>query len=84
MKPARYTEQFPFVGTTTHRSLIEGTTVAIEDAKAPIMRFALDLLYGLDDGELRPGDTVEAAVQRVANKMRPSRRSEESEASSIV
>ncbi len=70
-KVAKYTKQFPFVGTPTHELLIEAVGELINDNKAPIVRAGLDLLFDLNDGELKAGDTVEAAAQRVASRMRP-------------
>ncbi len=70
-KVAKYTKQFPFVGTPTHESLILAVGELINDNKAPIVRFGLDKIFDLNDGELKPGDTIEAAAKRVAEQMLP-------------
>ena len=69
---ARYTKQFAVVGTETQGAILKGvgeiSTTAAGD-KAPVVRFAVDQLAGLVDGELRKGDTVEDAIARVAALM---------------
>lgn len=81
---ARYTEQFAVVGTPTHRMLIVAVADRINVDKAPVVREALDWMFDLDDGELKPGDTVEAAVERIVERMRPVRSDEEDPTVAIV
>jgi hypothetical protein len=70
-KAKRYTEQFSFVGTSTAYELLRAVADQSYTDKAPVVREAVDMLFGLVDGELVPGDTFEAAVERVINHMQP-------------
>jgi hypothetical protein len=70
-KAKRYTEQFSFVGTSTAYELLRAVADQSYTDKAPVVRAGIDLLFGLADGELRPGDTFEAAVARVVNHIQP-------------
>lgn len=68
----RFTRQFSVVGTEAIGDITDGVAEALKDDKAPVIRAAVSAFYGLDsDGNLRPGDTIEAAVERVAAQMRP-------------
>jgi hypothetical protein len=68
-KAKKYTEQFSFVGTKTAYDLQVAVAERAYIDKAPIVRAGVDRLFGLVDGELREGDTFEAAVQRVVDSM---------------
>lgn len=70
-KAKRFTEQFSLVSTPTHKEIIDVVTEAMKIDKAPIVRRAMDDLAGTVDGELRPGDTVEAAAKRVILALTP-------------
>jgi hypothetical protein len=68
-REARFTEQFPFVGTETQSELIKAVAKAGKYDKAPIVRAGLNMLFGLVDDELAKGDTFDAAVERVLAQM---------------
>lgn len=48
----KYTEQFPFVGTRTQRDRVEAEAAKRRTSLAEIIRDALDVRYGLVDGEV--------------------------------
>lgn len=60
---ARLTEQMPWVGTKTHKEIVEQAARTRRVSKATVMREALDHVYGLEDGELPDGRTIEDALE---------------------
>lgn len=72
MAKARYTQQFAVVGTEVQGAILKAVAVNSRFAagdKAPVVRFAVDQLAGLVDGELRQGDTIQDAIDRVTAAM---------------
>lgn len=63
-KPLRYTAQMSLVGTPLHNEILAALADRIQDSKALALRMTVDAAWGLDDGKLVPGDTVEAAIER--------------------
>jgi hypothetical protein len=62
----KYTDQFAFVGTGTQGQIVKDASERAGIDKAPIMREAFNRLVGLSaDDELEPGDTIEAATDRL-------------------
>jgi len=66
---ARFTDPHNIMVTKTTADLVLEVSERVNLDKAPVGRFALDLLFDLVDGELREGDTAEAAVNRVIDEM---------------
>lgn len=70
-REAKFTSQFAVVGTDDEGECIVALAALMKDDKAPVVRAAVDLLFGLHGHYLRPGDTVEKAAQRAYEKIRP-------------
>lgn len=68
-REAKYTHQHAVVATKNSFDLVVAVSTKAKCDKAPVVRAALDLLFDLDDGELKPGDTFEAAVDRAIARM---------------
>lgn len=56
-KKAKYTEQMPFVGTATMKQAMLDTATKNGVSQADITRKALDLYFGMDDGEWPDGSS---------------------------
>jgi hypothetical protein len=54
---ARFTEQFPVVGTKAQREAIEAEAQRTRKSMAAVVRQAIDERYGLSDGEVPQGDS---------------------------
>jgi|1185.fasta_scaffold201407_3 hypothetical protein len=63
--PARYTAQMPFVGTPTHKRLVERVAEEGSVSQAKVTRSALDVLFGTEDGDVPAGTTEDEIVARV-------------------
>lgn len=83
-REARFTSQFAVVGTDDQGEIIKRVSEIVKDDKAPVVRWMVDQVAGLENGELRPGDTVEAAAQRIAARFRPAMADAEAEPVVIV
>lgn len=70
-KVAKYTQQMPVVTNVTQESLVIDVANKIGDYKAPVVREALNQLFGLVDEELPEGVDRDALVNRIAEQMRP-------------
>jgi hypothetical protein len=68
-RPAKYTDHQSVVNTRTSFDLVVAVAEKAQTDKAPALRTALDLLFDTEDGELKPGDTFEAAVDRAIERM---------------
>lgn len=62
----KYTEQFAFVATAAQGAIVDKAVKRAKIDKAPIMRKAFNQMVGLgENDELLPGDTIEAATDRL-------------------
>jgi len=70
-KGRKYTDQFPVVLTEAQGQIVKNVVERLNVDKAPIMRRGFNILVGLGpDDELLPGDTIEAATERLTTIMR--------------
>jgi hypothetical protein len=66
---AKYTDPHNIMVTKTTADLVEEVAKLVQTDKAPVGRTATDLLFDLEDGELKNGDTFDEAVQRAITRM---------------
>lgn len=63
---ARYTSQRPYVGTESEGDLVDGIAERLGVSKAAVMRYALNVTFGLttgvNDGEVPRGKTLKALI----------------------
>jgi len=67
---ARLTKQMPWVGTPTQRAAVESASAAAKISRAEVVRQALDKIFGLSNGELPPGQTLEDVVETGLDALR--------------
>jgi hypothetical protein len=68
-RPAKYKDHQSVVNTRTSFDLVAAVAKKAQTDKAPALRTALDMLFDTEDGELKDGDTFEAAVDRAIERM---------------